>query len=248
MPVQPDPSITVTGRVVDPAGNPVPGATVGILSEGVDAEFFDFTTELTALPELTGLSPDRVTRLTAINMRNPDGVFGSDPIGSRLAPDYAGRLTGWLSIAAPGTHTFVLGASDGARLTVGGITVVDMGLGTAEYRENSGAIALQAGLAPFEVTFYHGVGGNGELQLSIVPADGGGVRTVSPALLSPSGRALTVSTDAAGRFTVRNVPTALGSVQVWATPVDGSRSGSSSLFVPAPRADVDVGDVVIPAP
>jgi hypothetical protein len=220
---------------------------VGILSEGVDAEFFDFTTALTALPDLTGRGPDRITRLTAINTRNPGGVFGSDPIGSHLLPDYAGRLTGWLSIGATGMHMFVLGASDGARLTVGGATVVDMGAGTGEYREGFGAIALQAGLVPFELNFYHGVG-NGELQLSIVTPDGAGARTVSPSLLAPSGRALAVRTDAAGRFTIRNVPATLGSVQVWATPVGGSRNGSSSLFVPAPRADVDVGDVITPAP
>ena len=84
--VQPDPYITVTGRVVDGAGNPVPGATVAILTEGVDAELFDFTSALTALPDLTGRSPDRVTRLTAINMRNPGRVFGGDPIGSRPYP------------------------------------------------------------------------------------------------------------------------------------------------------------------
>src|SRR5439155_26199017 len=124
-------------------------------------------------------------RLTAINMRNQDRVFGSDPLGSRLVPDYAGRLTGWMRIAEPGVHSFVLGASEGARLTVGGVSLIDLTATNGQYREGQCAITLGAGLVPIEVAFYQGVG-DGELTLSFSPP-GGGTRTVSPSLLIPSG-------------------------------------------------------------
>ncbi len=74
--VQPDTLTTVTGRVVDGNGNPVQGATVDLLSDGLRAEFFALAQPLVTLPDLTGRSPDRVTRATALNMRNPNGVFG----------------------------------------------------------------------------------------------------------------------------------------------------------------------------
>jgi hypothetical protein len=241
--VQPDPSIAVTGRVVDESGNPMPGARVAIVSEGVEAELFDFQSALTALPDLTIRSPNRITRMTAINMRNKGGLFGGDPNGSRLVPDHAGRLTGWVSIASTGAHTFALGASEGARLSIGGVTLVDMNSGSAEYREQSATITLQAGLVPFEVTFYQSAG-NGDLRLSMAQPDGS-LRTVSPSLLVPSAKALTVTTDTSGRFTVFGVPTALASIQVRAAA--GGRAGRSTLFIPVPRSNVDVGDVVVTA-
>ena len=178
-------------------------------------------------------------------MRNPSRVFGGDPIGSRLVPDYAGRLTGWIAVTSTGVHTFVLGASEGARLTVGGVTLVDLVEGSGDYREQRGAVTLEPGLVPFEVTFYQSAG-NGDLRLSLVPPDGV-LRTAPPSALIPSGRALTVTADASGRFTVTGVPTALGSIQVRATPAE-TGAGRRISFVPVPRADVDVGEVVIPTP
>jgi YD repeat-containing protein len=244
--VQPDPAAVIRGRVVDRLGSPVQRALVEIISEGVDAEYFDFGTVLSSMPDLTGRTPDRLSRMTAINMRNPNGMFGSDPLGSRLAPDYAGRLSGSLNVATAGAHTFTLGASEGARLLVDGVTVVDMTTAGGQYQEQQGAIELEAGVVPIEVQFYQGAG-NGDLKLTFTPP-GDAADLVPPAVLSPIGRALTATTDANGFFSIQGVPTALSSVQVRATATGASVTGSSNVLVPAPTSDVDIGDVVVPIP
>jgi hypothetical protein len=240
--VTPDPTVTVSGRVVDETGNPLPGATVQILSEGVDAELFDVAAPLTVIPALDGRQPDRITRMTAVNMRNPGAVFGADPLGSDLAPDFVGRITGWLSITSAGPHTFIVGSSDGARLTVGGVAVVDAPVSSRQYREDQGTVDLLPGRVPVELVFYQGVG-NGDLQLMYQPP-AGGTQVVPPSALTPSGRALVVTTDADGRFTIAGVPTALASLQVRAVST-GGQSTSTRILVPAPSTDLDVGTVTI---
>ena len=55
---------------------------------------------------------------------------------------------------------------------------MDLVAGTGDYREERGAVTLQSGLVPFEVTFHQGVG-SGELKPSLVPPDGV-LRTASP--------------------------------------------------------------------
>src|SRR5207244_9497873 len=98
------------------------------------------------------------------NLRNPNEIFGKDPFGVKLAPDYAVRFSGYLRITTAGDHTFFLGADEGARLKVGGITVVDIPTGNGQYQEGRGPISLAPGLIHIEVTFYESVG-NIELQL-----------------------------------------------------------------------------------
>jgi hypothetical protein len=243
--VEPDPLTTITGRVVDESGNPVEGAVVDLLSEGLQAEFFDFARALATLPDLSGQTPDRITRVTALNLRDPNGIFGFDLFGTRLAPDYSARFSGWIAVATTGTHRFFLGTHEGARLKIGGITVVDISAGSGQYQEGSGSVDLAAGLTPIEVTYYEGVG-NAQLQLSFVPP-GGERQIVPPSSLVPGIEPYVATTDALGTFILRGVPTALASIRVRATITANNQdvSATSSAVTPVPPTGVNVEDIVI---
>jgi hypothetical protein len=244
--VERDATASVSGRVVDAAGNPVAGAVVELLSEGLRADFFDFAAPLDALPDLAGLTPTRATRVTAVNMRGPSGLFGFDPFGAALAPDYAARFTGWLTIPTPGVHTFHLGADEGARLRVGGVTAVDMPTAAVGgYQERSATVSLEAGLIPIEITFYESVG-SAQLQLSFTPP-GGERQVVPPSMLVPSAAPFNVVTGADGRFSFDRVPTALQSVQVRAsvTRNDQTATATSERVSPVSKAGVQLPEIVI---
>lgn len=245
--VERDITTSVSGRVVDAAGNPVAGATVELVSDGLRAEFFDSATPLTSLPDLTGANPVRSTRVTAVNMRGPNGVFGNDPFAAGLAPDYAARFTGWLTISNPGTHTFYLGADEGARLRVGGVTVVDMpSPAIGGYQEKSATVNLDAGLVPVEITFYESVG-NAQLQLSLAPP-GGEREVVAPSLLVPNS-SFVVVTDAEGRFTIPSVPIALQNVQVRASVTrNGQTTSVTSDRVTVSKDAIQAGDIALRIP
>ncbi len=234
----------VSGRVVDQNGNPVVNAKVELVSDGLRAEYFDATTALGSLPDLTGATPTQTGRVTAINLRSPLGVFGFDPLGTGLAPDYAARFTGWLLVPSPGTYTFFLGADEGARLKVGGVTVVDMpNAAAAGFQELFGSVTLPAGLVPLEITYYESTG-NAQLQLSVVPPSG--IRqVVLPATLVPASEPFVVTTDNDGRFTLQAVPTVLQNVRIRVTPTGGS-GVTVPLAAPLATSGTDVGEIVAP--
>jgi hypothetical protein len=235
-----DPSTTISGRVIDSDGNPIGGAVIELLSEGLEAEFFDATTSLRGLPDLNGVVPTRATRVTAVNVLGPNGVFGLDPFGLAFTPDYAARFTGWIAISAPGAYTFFLGADEGARLRLSGATVIDIASTAGGFLERSATVNLGVGLVPIEVTFYEGTG-NAQLQLSFAPP-GGERRVVPPSALVPNPLSFTVVTDEAGRFTIRGVPTALEAVRVRAT---ATRSGLSTSTTSPPIAPVSIGGLKV---
>ena len=246
VPIDGDLLATVRGRVVDAQGLPVAGAVVDVLSEGLQAEYFDFTTPLEEIPDLVGRTPDRVTRVTALNLRNPEGIFGVDPLGiPPIAPDYAARYTGWLTVPVAGTYTFFLGADEGARLRIDGVVMATIPGGQNQYQEVPATVDLQAGLVPVEVIFYESVG-SAELQLSWAPPDMER-QVIAPASLVPALRPFVTITDPNGFFSVADVPTALDDVRVQARVVEPSVSAvtSTTLELTGGQA-VDIGDLVIP--
>src|SRR5205085_4663734 len=120
-----------------------------------------------------------------------------------------------INITSTGVHRFWLGAHEGARLKVAGMTIVDLPISTGAYQEGSGEIDLAPGLVPVEITYFEGVG-NAELQMSFAPP-GNERQVVSPAYLIPATQPFVTTTDAAGVFTLRDVPTALEVIRVRAT-------------------------------
>jgi hypothetical protein len=245
--VERDPRTTVTGHVVDSAGSPVRGAVVELLSQGLHAEFFDSASPLSALPDLSGATPVRTTRVTAINMRGPSGMFGVDPFGVNLAPDYAARFTGWISIPTAGAYSFFLGADEGARLRLNGTMVIEMPAPVGGFQEKSASVSLAAGLVPIEVTFYESVG-NAQLQLSFAPPDSERQIVVPSSLTPTSSARFLATTDDAGRFVLSGVPTALDVIQIRATVTqNGQVATVESLRVsPVSKDQIEIGDIVIP--
>ncbi len=122
------------------------GAVTGA---GLLAEFVD----------LLGRPPAVTKVVSAINMRNPSGIFGRDPYGIGLNGNYTARFTGFLNITENGPHTFFLETDGIARLVLNGSIA-----GTEP-------IDLQAGPVPIEITFDPRAG-NGELVLSYVTPSG----------------------------------------------------------------------------
>ena len=91
--VSPDPKTTVQGRIVDRSPAPVDGADVFADVHGATVEVFNFTTSLAALPSLDGLTADKTTIVSAINLRNPGAMFGANPFGLGTSPSRALRIT-----------------------------------------------------------------------------------------------------------------------------------------------------------
>ena len=230
---------------MDAAGAPVANAVVELLSSGVNAEYFEPSERLRGLPNLTGATSLRRTRVTAINMRGPADLVGPDPFATGLAPDYAARLTGLVSIATAGTYTFTLGTNEGARLSVAGQVVIDTPVPVGGgYEESTGTIDLEPGMAPVEVTFYQGNVG-AQLQLSVTPP-GGSAEVVQPADLTPAAGPFVVATDSEGRFALPTVPTALEHVRLRVTrPSGGTVDILGPSAGPLPSGETDVGVITI---
>ena len=93
------------------------------------AEVFNFASPLSDVPDLTGLTPDMVTTISALNLRNPGLVFGANPFGFGSSPGRAIRYTAVLH-TDPGYHDFKVGVPHGAILWINGypyLTVSDNG-------------------------------------------------------------------------------------------------------------------------
>jgi hypothetical protein len=236
--VVPDPHTTVIGRLVDADGRPVANENVRVAVSGLRAEFFDSAAPLSALPDLRGQAPTRTGLVSAINARMTGGVFGIDPYGLGMDPDYAARFTGYITIETSGEYTFQLGVDDGARLVVGGETVVQMPSGTSVFQTRSGSIPLAAGLVPIEITYYQSLG-DAELQLLYEPP-GEALQVVPPKRLQVTPDELQVRTNDLGQFAISNVP-----ANVPAIRLSGDSGYLSGPVTPAAGGVVDVGDVVV---
>jgi hypothetical protein len=235
--VRPDLLTTVQGRVFDANGIARANTPVTVMLNGLRAEFFDAPGPLVTLPDLGGTAPTVTGYVTAVNSRNPDGVFGSDPFGVGLSPDYAVRLRGFLLVEQAGEYRFQLGADAGVRLVVNGVPVIDASNVVSQFQTSSGSIMLPAGLIPIEVTYVVSVG-NSELQLQYTPP--GGERQVVPPDVLFVDWASTVTTDAQGRFLAGSVPANVNAIRI-RIAIDEFSTG----VPPVPGGVTELGDVEI---
>ena len=238
-----DPGTTVAGKVVDSLDAAVAGARVSLRLSGLRAEFFDFEQPLVALPDLAGRTPHRTWFVSAVNLRNPRGIFGNDPFGMALSPDYAGRLTGWLRIESTGAYVFTLGAGEGARLKLGDATAIELKPNADRPDERSERVPLEAGLVPIEIVFYHSRG-SGELQLSWVPPGGGERQIVPPAAFLAAGDLFSATSGFGGEFLIPGVPSIVESLSATAAvPSSGAarRTGVSGELAPARGSRTEAG-------
>jgi hypothetical protein len=201
----------LAGRVSLGDNTPVPGARVSLRGTGLRAEYFDFARPLAELPDLTGLDPVSRGFISSLSLRNPREVFGKDPLGLGLAPDYAARFRGEVWIETPGEHRFFLRSHAGSRLKIGGQTILDVPTGSSESEEGSAMANLARGWHPIEVTFYETVGA-ATLQLDW-QRPGGRREAVDPRALS-TGELWNGTADARGGFAVEGLPASLSGFYV----------------------------------
>ena len=233
-----DPLTALRGRVVNSQDVPLAGAEVIPYVSGLRAEYFDFDIPLTEIPKLSELEPDKEGWVSAVNVRNPDQHFGNDPFGVAMTPDYAARLSGLLWVERPGTYTFVLGADEGARFALNGITLLQMPTGNGEFVVYSQTVELAGGLIPIAVTYYESVG-DAELQLAWIPP-GGELEVVPPEVLLTRAQELRAVTDSSGDFVIPGVPANVAWVRVQV-----GLGRLSEPVSPVPARMTDLGVVVV---
>jgi len=168
----------IEAAIVGRHAQAVAGRQVEIVRPGLAAEIFEADRPLTEMPPLEGRVPHRRTSVSALNYRNPEGVFGPDPFGTGLSPDFAIRFSGDIRIPEDGDYRFRLWSHQGARLSVNGIIVAEVPGGNSESRTGNGTISLKAGVHAILVDYFATVGApeldlafaKGEAPLRPVPA------------------------------------------------------------------------------
>lgn len=125
---------------------------------GLLAEFFDYTTSLSSLPDLTSKTPD-VTRIDA-KIEYPSTSSAWTGLPASMAETFASRHTGFVQITTPGTYTFYLESDDGSKLWLNGQLLVNND-GLHGMQEASGGVSLAAGLHVIRVEFFENGGGAG---------------------------------------------------------------------------------------
>jgi Big-like domain-containing protein len=253
--VVPDPLTTVSGVVQDADGTPVPGATVSLQLHGLKGEFFDFSTPLSAFPDLAGLTPGATRLVPDLGFRNPDNRLSPDTFDLSFSPDLAGRFRGLLRLPFFNFYEVTLGAAGGARLLIDGTPVLETGPG-GSFQETSDFIPLPRGVYPIEIDYFQNVGAS-ELQLSIRETGGGGGETLTAKALGSDfvdlrqdSVTFSGTTGADGSFTIPNVPVILGPVGATvAGTLDGlPRTGTGSEAQPVPEGATDLGTITLDPP
>jgi YD repeat-containing protein len=220
--VTPESGTRLRGRVAGADGAPASGKTVSLVYSGLRAELFHFATPLLQMPDLTGLKPVAERAVSSLDLRNPGGVFGNDPLGTGLAPDYVVRFSASLRVDQEGDYIFSLRGQQGVSLRVAGETVTD-----------GGKVHLVAGSTPLEALAFVGAGAL-EVQLLWQPP-GQLLQPVPDGVLWSKEPALHAVTDLSGQFEFMAVPSSLGLVKVVADDVASE---------PTPASAGDVGILI----
>jgi glucose/arabinose dehydrogenase len=183
---------------------------------GLKAEFFDFTTPLSVIPNLTGLSPAVVRTDATLNYAATSAAWKG--LDSRFQNTFAARHTGFLNVTTAGDYTLYLRSDEGSKLWVDGALVVDND-GRHGMRERSAVVNLAAGYHDVRVEYFENTGSAG-LQLKW--AGPGVTKRIIPA-------ANLVQTASVGPRAYR--PDATGAVVIEAEDADGSAAGGNRTWV-----------------
>lgn len=133
-------------------------ATGDAAESGLRAEFFDFSTSLSAIPNLTGLTPGLSRTDAQVNYPSTNGVWIGLPAG--MSDTFASRHSGTISIATAASYTFYLKSDDGSRLWLDGTLLIDND-GVHGMVEKSASRTLTAGSHDLRIEFFENGGGAG---------------------------------------------------------------------------------------
>jgi hypothetical protein len=189
-----------------------------------------------------------VTIASAINLRNPDGVFGADPFGLGAASvSRALRLRASVQTIGANKYTFKLGVNAGGRLLVNGTPIIDLPAATGQFQDGIATIDVPPGSIAIEIQTFDN--GNPEVQLSYAPAGVDELEIVPTSELIPARVPYHATSQADGTFAITGVPTTLGGLVARASADIGGRParGRSLDTVPVAAGATAVGDVVIRA-
>jgi len=194
---------------------------------GLRAEFFDYSSALSTLPNLVGRIPT-VTRTDAqINYRNVHTAWTGLP--SSMADTFASRHTGQIRIATAGRYTFYLNSDDGSKLWLDDTLLINND-GLHEMVEKSGTMTLTAGVHALRVEFFENEGTAGLVMSWAGP---GIAKQVVPAnvLLKPASSyaSLPVTTGLAWWLDASQL-TGLGNGQQVTAWTDASGLGNHALY------------------
>ncbi len=129
---------------------------------GLLAEFFDFTTALSVIPDLTGRVPEASRTDAQIAYASVSTAWSGLP--TTMVDTFASRHSGWLKIDTAGSYTLFISSDDGSRVFLDGAMVIDND-GLHGMQERSATLTLAAGYHPLRVEFFENGGGAG-LQFS----------------------------------------------------------------------------------
>ena len=252
LPITPDPLTALQGLVTDANGLPVEGATVTATSNGLTAEWFPVTSELTGLPDPITGTPDATRVISTPSMPYPH----LDPFGfaalvtdQRMRePQAVIRLRGTLNVPADGVYDFRLVAFPAGRLTVNGIRIIDLPSfdNDNSAQQGSSLATLPAGRVPIEIITASVLGGL-QMQVEWGP-EGGRMQAIPLDALTPAVSPYRAVTGPDGSFTIENVPSVTGGyiVSATATASDGQQlAGASARTAPVPAGIADVGTIAV---
>lgn len=211
---QPSEAADLDLRLVDRDGKPLRSQAVAVWANGLLAEYFDFQRPLVAIPNLDGEKPAATRYVASLDRRNPESIFGQDPWGLGMFPDYATRFSGWLQVPQAGAYRFVLRSQEGARLRIGDQEVLAVPGGASRSRSAEGVVTLPEGMLRLTLEHYETVA-SPELILEWAPP--GQVLSPLPrqALWTPVARQAQFHTDNTGRLRLPGIPSHLGALSLW---------------------------------
>ncbi|WP_422924249.1 PQQ-dependent sugar dehydrogenase [Singulisphaera sp. PoT] len=129
--------------------------TTPTLLQGLKGEYFDFTTRLRSLPDLTGRTPD-LTRVESSLNFFPSRLAWAG-LDARFNTNFAARFTGFLKVDTPGRYTLALNSNDGSRVWIDGNLVINNN-GIHGMVRRTRAITLDAGLHSIQVDYFQNRG------------------------------------------------------------------------------------------
>jgi hypothetical protein len=212
--IVPDPGQALSGHAVRSDGGMATSAAIGVLANGLSAEYFRDDTGAASWSDLNRTA-DKRGYVTAVNQ--PDSAaFGADPFGTGFSGSYAARFRGQILVSAAGQHQFFLDAPLGARMTVDGSALIDTPAGVFS-PESQAEIELAVGWHAIEIDSYQ-TASRASLQLSWRQPNSGREIVRPEALASELGR-LAV-TDSNGAFRLQTFPTILNPLEWHPIPTD----------------------------